>query len=156
MSIILINCSFLPPSQVELYQQFLNTSDRVTFCQSTTTFFTSGVVYVVEHRSLEAPNMWVKASFPKDTSAELTTIGVILGPLQSVIIASGTLPVFCYLQKNVLLPYVLVDLGVMAFIVALVPETTHVSCSNIVINVWSQHWFWKNYVKKQICISIRI
>jgi len=91
--------------------------------------------------------MWLKPSFPKDTSAELTTIGVIVGPPQNVIIALGTLPLLCYLQKNVLLPYVLVDLGVPVFIVPLVPETTHVTRSNIVTNVWSRHWFWKNYVK---------
>jgi len=133
---------------VVFYQQFRNTSDYVTFYQSITTFFISGVVYVVAHRSLRAPNMWLKASFPKDTNVELTTIEVMLGPLQSVIIALGTLPLLCYLQKNVLLSYVLVDLGVLAFIVAPVLETTYVTCSNIVTNVWSRHWFWKNYVKE--------
>ena len=148
MSIILINCSFLPPLQVVLHQQFLNAFDHVTFYQSMTTFFISGVVYVVTHRSLRAPNMWLKASFPKDTNAELTTIGVIVGPLQNMIIALGILPLLCYLQKNVLLSYVLVDLGVLAFIVAPVLETTYVTCSNIVTNVWSRHWFWKNYVKE--------
>jgi len=85
--------------------------------------------------------MWLKALFPKDTSAELTTIGVILGLLQSVIIALGALPLFSYQQKNLLLPYVLVDLGVLAFIVTLVPKTTHATHSNIVTNVWSRHWF---------------
>ena len=97
MSIILINCSFVLPSEVVLYQQFLNSSDRVIFYQSMPTFFISGVVCVVVHNSLGAPNMWLKAFFPKDTNAELTMIGVIVGPLQSLIIALGTLPLFCYL-----------------------------------------------------------
>ena len=70
-----------------------------------------------------APNMWLNVSFLEDTSAKWFTIRAILGPLPSMVITLGTLPLFWYLEKKVLLAYVLVDLGFLVFIVVLVPET---------------------------------
>ncbi|MCL7049832.1 hypothetical protein MKW94_011770 [Papaver nudicaule] len=109
-------------------------------------------VYVLSFAYSWGPLGWLIPSetFPLETRTTGFAFAVSSNMLCTFIIAQAFLSMMCHMQAGIFFFFAVWILAMGVFVMFLVPETKNVAIDDMVDRVWKQHWFWKNYMDRDV------
>ncbi|RZC92358.1 hypothetical protein C5167_003965 [Papaver somniferum] len=109
-------------------------------------------LYVMSFAWSWGPLAWLIPSetFPLETRTTGFAFAVSSNMMCTFIIAPAFLSMMCHMQAGIFFFFVVWILAMGLFVMFLVPETKGVPIDDMVDRVWKQHWFWKNYMDRDV------
>ncbi|KAI3830605.1 hypothetical protein MKX03_016437 [Papaver bracteatum] len=109
-------------------------------------------LYVMSFAWSWGPLGWLIPSetFPLETRTTGFAFAVSSNMMCTFVIAQAFLSMMCHMHAGIFFFFAVWILAMGLFVMFLVPETKGVPIDDMVDRVWKQHWFWKNYMDRDV------